>query len=315
MTPPALELRHLVKRFRGTFGRATGPPAVDDVDLVVQPGEVVGLIGESGSGKTTLVRTALALHTPDAGSVRVLGQDPFTLAPAALRALRREAQLLFQDPAAMLNPGLTLRQHLWESARLHRPDLPTEALVEGTAERVGLAHRLDSLPAALSGGERRRAGLARVLMARPRLLVADEPTAGLDAARKADLVELVVAREEAGAAVVLVSHDLPLVAHACTRVVVLLAGRVMEAFPVTPGLAAARHPYTHTLLRSAGMPSSIPALPHDAHRQAAGRGAPGCPWAGACPHALRACSTHRPLAIPVVPGHDVACHAVTEGAS
>ncbi len=225
----ALSVRGLVKRYRAGWGRLP-MTAVDGVDLSVDFGEVVGLIGESGSGKTTLVRAALGLLRFDAGSVEILGEDLSRLSSTQRRAMRRDVQLIFQDPDSMLNPGLSVRQHLRESAQLHRPDASAADLIARVIRQVGLEHRVDALPAALSGGEKRRVGLARVLIADPRLIVADEPTAGLDAALKADLIDLILASRGPDTATLLVSHDLPLMGFACTRLAVMLVGRIVEEF-------------------------------------------------------------------------------------
>ncbi len=252
---PLWQVDGLVKRYPrpGLWRRQAEEPAVAGVDLTVQPGEVVGIIGESGSGKTTLIRAALGLLPYQDGRVRLLGQDLATLSSAELRTLRREVQLLFQHPRSMLNPGLTVREHLLESAHLHRPAEPAEAVVAGIADQVGLTHRLDARPRLLSGGEQRRVGLARVLVAQPRLLVADEPTSGLDAALKADLIDLILDARGPDRAIVLVSHDLPLVAYACDRVLVMLEGQVVERCATAELATGDHHAYTETLLRAAGM--------------------------------------------------------------
>jgi peptide/nickel transport system ATP-binding protein len=160
--------------------------------------------------------------------------------------------LLFQDPAAMLNPGMTVRQHLEESATVHAvPDPPASA--EEMAGRVGLLHRIDAYPGELSGGEKRRVGLARVLVPIPALLVADEPTAGLDAALKADLIDAIVAHRSDKSAVLLISHDLPMMAYACDRIVVMLEGKVVDRFASSDLGKIDHHPYTLSLLRAAGI--------------------------------------------------------------
>ncbi len=306
---PLLDIRGLVKRYPrpGWFRRTSSLPAVAGVDLVVAPGEVVGIIGESGSGKTTLVRAALGLLPYQEGQVQLLGHTLSELSAPALRELRRQVQLLFQHPRSMLNPGLTVRQHLQESAGLHRPTEAPEVVVQQAADQVGLAHRLDARPRALSGGEQRRVGLARVLVARPRLLVADEPTSGLDAALKADLIDLMLDSRGPDRAVLLVSHDLPLVTYACERLVVMLAGRAVERFRTADLGRSRHHPYTESLLRAAGMRGG------GSETSVAGpQGRPehGCAFAAACPSVQERCHTQRPALREIDQGHAVACHVV-----
>jgi oligopeptide/dipeptide ABC transporter ATP-binding protein len=304
-----LEVRGLVKRYPrpGIWNRTASVAAVAGVDLTVMPGEVIGLIGESGSGKTTLIRAALGLLPFQEGTVLLLGQDLQGLSGSALREMRRQVQLLFQHPRSMLNPGLTVRQHLVESARLHRPEESEQAVVAAVAQQVGLSHRLDARPSALSGGEQRRVGLARVLVAQPRLLVADEPTSGLDAALKADLIDLLLAARGPDRAIVLVSHDLPLVSYACGRIVVMLAGRIVERFETSALVRRDHHPYTESLLQAAGMRKG-----HSDTELAGPQGRPdqGCAFAGACAVALAKCRTERPGLRNRPGGHAIACHVI-----
>lgn len=241
-----LSIRGLAKVYRPGWGRAP-VPALVGIDLEVGAGEIVGLIGESGCGKTTLVRCALGLLPIDAGEVRVVGEDPHRAGPG----LRRKVQLLLQDPGASLNPGLSVRAILAESVRVHRPTDP--AAVTEALRRVDLSHRADARPHQLSGGEKRRVTLAQLWIADPVLTVADEPTAGLDAARKAELLDLMLANRGPERAAVLISHDLPLVLYACTRVVVMDAGRIVDAFPPAAVRDPARHPATRALVSASGM--------------------------------------------------------------
>lgn len=249
----ALRVQGLVKSYPGRGWSSPRQLAVKGVDLQVQRGEVVGLIGESGSGKTTLVRAALGLLPFDEGRVELLGRELKSLSAAELRGLRQNAQLVFQNPDSMLNPGLTVREHLLESALLHRPDSNPDDLVARTIRQVGLEQRIDALPRHLSGGEKRRAGVARVLIADPVLVVADEPTAGLDAALKGSLIDLLLAGRGPDRATLLVSHDLPLMAYACDRLAVMREGQVVDRLRVDELGSRQHHPYTESLLMNAGM--------------------------------------------------------------
>ncbi len=235
MTTALLSVRGLTKHYGAHV-------AVDGVDLEVYPGEIVGLIGESGCGKTTLVRTALGLVRATSGTSSILGQP-------TLGRPSRHAQLLFQDAGAALNPGLTVRETLRESIRVHGG---SERTITETLERVDLLERADAVPAQLSGGEKRRATLAQLFIADPKLTVADEPTAGLDAARKADLLDLLLARRGPDRGYLIISHDLTLVLYCCTRVVVMDEGRIVDTFD-RQSAGASVHPRSRALLDAAGL--------------------------------------------------------------
>lgn len=303
MSGPLLRARGLKRRYRVGWLGLGRREALRGVDLEVNPGEVVGLAGESGSGKTTLVRCALGL-TPCTGERALLGQDLTTLSPRGRRGLCRQVQLLFQEPEALLHPALRLREMLEESARLHQPGQDPAAAARALAERVGLDHRLEARPGELSGGEQRRAAAARALLADPVLLVADEPTAGLDAALKADLVELLLRGRDPARSTVLVSHDLPMLAWACERLVVLHAGRVIEELRVEALGRHPHHPYTTALLRASGQ------LQRPARHACAGPAewSPGCALARSCPLASPRCAQEAPPLAQRAPGQRVACH-------
>ncbi|MFT5584279.1 MAG: peptide/nickel transport system ATP-binding protein [Cognaticolwellia sp.] len=249
----ALELQDLRVHYGGGWLQGPEHQAVRGVSLTLGFGETVGLIGESGSGKTSLVLAALGL-VPSHGRVRLLGQDLRDQSRAQLRRLRAKAQIVFQDPASMLNPGWSIREHLHESATLHQSDREAAHIVGKVARQVGLELRLEALPGELSGGEQRRAGVARVLLADPKLIIADEPTAGLDAALRADLIDLLLAAQSPQRALVIVSHDLALIRYACQRVWVMLEGEIVESVAVSDLGRIEHHPYTTRLLASAGSP-------------------------------------------------------------
>lgn len=246
----------LRKRYQvGRFPFLSQRDGLRGVSLAVSAGERVALVGPSGSGKSSLVRCGLGLLPIDGGRVRLFGDDTSRWRPREWRAARRRAQVLFQDPRAMLHPDLPVGTLLADSASIHRPgEVPAEA-AEAALARVGLAGRGRSMPHQLSGGEQRRVGIARVLLARPALLVADEPTSGLDAAVRADMVNLMLASVGPRCAVVMVSHDLSTAVSVCDRVVVMDGGVVAETFAsealTTPGWAPV-HPCTARLLDAAG---------------------------------------------------------------
>jgi ABC-type glutathione transport system ATPase component len=221
---------------------------LDRADLDLRSGELVALVGPSGSGKTTLARCGLGLLGVDAGRIRLFGEDTTSLDRAGWRRARSRAQLLFQDPRAMLHPQLPIGLLLEESAALHRPDADPVRVAAEALRAVGLSDRGLHRPRELSGGERRRAGLARVLVARPELLVADEPTAGLDAELRREMVDLLFSSCGPEAAVVVVTHDLATVAPACDRVVVLDRGRVVEELDRAALARGGDHPVTRAVM-------------------------------------------------------------------
>ncbi|NOY26158.1 MAG: ABC transporter ATP-binding protein, partial [Oligoflexia bacterium] len=318
MTRSALQIRGMVKRYRsGLLGLQIAAPAVDGVDLDVAPGEVVALVGESGSGKTTLARCALALLRPDQGQVRVLDTPIHKLRGRALDRFRRRVQPVFQDPDAHLNPGLRVREILTETARLHRPGDDEAGLIDDVLAQVGLDHRQQAMPHELSGGERRRVGIARILMTRPELVIADEPTAGLDAARKADLMALLLGPKATRHASLVISHDLPLMASCVDRLAVMVAGRIVERMTAADLDAPVHHPYTSTLLQAAGLLRGEREL-HEigeadngfSANRAVGSSRIGCPLSGRCRQEVPVCATLRPPQTAHSPSHHIACHAL-----
>jgi len=322
--------RGLMKTFGGAglWRRKTVNCAIDGVDIDIFTGEVVALIGESGSGKTTLGKVLLRLTPLDAGVVHFGGQDVFQATSTALRALRREFQMVFQNQSANLHPKMTVREMMDESLRLHRPELDATGRAAQALEllgRVGLAARAEQRTASLSGGERRRVGLARILATRPKLIVADEPTSGLDAAIKQQMVELLKTLKDPELAYLLISHDLGLVRKISERVLVMLKGRIIEEVPSAElGRASFHHPYTHKLMRAAdlleeGRHSTAPdATAHGARpfdpAERRGSSLAGCVHVADCQLGARLgilsrCSIERPRPVPLGPTHWVACFA------
>jgi len=300
---PLLRIRGLIHHYRtGLLQQPATHPAVDQVDMGVSAGEVVGLIGESGAGKSTLARIAAGLCPPDQGIVDLGGRPMY-----GPQDRRRDVQLLFQSALAHLNPGLTLSEMLAESARIHRPGTSPEETVREVLAAVSLSDRADALAGALSGGEQRRAGLAQLLLTQPRLVVADEPTVGLDAAMKAALLDRLLSMRTPQTGILIVSHDLPMISYAADRVMVMIAGRIVESFPTSALRSGPHHPYTWSLLSAAGLP--VPAELPPSAPPSAQRTPRGCPHQESCALASPACVGIRPLFIEVGRAHKIACHA------
>lgn len=262
--PPLLQARDLRKTFvaaAGGFSRATRRiVAVDGVSLELAPGETLAIVGESGSGKTTLARLLMRLEQPDAGAIEFDGQDFLAARGARLRALRREMQMVFQDPYASLDPRLSVESQVGEPLEIHQSQLSRaarRARVVEALEAVGLgAGALRRYPHEFSGGQRQRIGIARALVLRPKLVVADEPVSALDVSVGAQILALLAQLQRTYALTYLiVSHSLPVVAQLAARIAVMQHGRVVETGSAEQILERPVHPYTQALV------AAVPALP------------------------------------------------------
>jgi len=253
-----LEIRNLKKHFpvgEGLFSRGKGAvKAVDGVNLSINEGETLGLVGESGCGKSTLGRTILRLIEPTSGEINFLGKNLLSLSQRELRDTRREMQIIFQDPYASLNPRMRVGHALAEVMLVHRlaPRSEVPARVERLLGRVGLpASAASGYPAAFSGGQRQRICIARALAAEPEILIADEPVSALDVSIQAQVVNLLLdLKEQLGLAIIFIGHDLQLVNFIAPRIVIMLGGRIVETIPEDRELSAAEHPYTRELLEA-----------------------------------------------------------------
>jgi peptide/nickel transport system ATP-binding protein len=295
------------------FGRgAQRVRAVRGVSFDIAHGETLGLVGESGSGKSTLGRAVLQLIQATQGSVQFEGRELVGLSAAQMRPLRREVQMVFQDPS--LNPRQRAGDMLDEV-------LSTHALHEGTARAPRIAQLLQLVGLKpehasrfaheFSGGQKQRLGIARALAAQPRFIVADEPLSALDMSIQAQIVNLLIQlRDQLGLTLLFISHDLDVVQYLCDRVVVLYLGRVMEIAPTTELFASPAHPYTRALLSAAPIPDPTQAAPRvDLQGDPPSPLNPpsGCVFRTRCPHALPACAETMPELTPTAVGRLVAC--------
>ena len=290
--------------------------ALDGVDLKIGRGATVGLVGESGSGKSTLGRVLVGLQMPTLGTVRFEGEETASPDPARLSRLRRQRQIIFQDPSGALNPRMTIGDTVVEHLRVQgwsRADARSQARV--TIEQAGLpAAFLSRYPHEISGGQRQRAVIARAISTDPAFIVADEPVSALDVSTRAQIMNLLrETQKERSLSMLFISHDLSVVAHMCRDVAVMYLGRIVELAPRENLFRAPRHPYTAALM------SAIP-LPDPIREQTRKRTIlagetpnpsaipPGCRFHTRCPRAADLCRAVDPPMRFTEAQHQVACH-------
>ena len=298
--------------------------AVNGVDLTVEAGRSLAVVGESGSGKSQIMLAIMGLLAPNGtatGSVEFEGTQLIGLGEAAFNRRRASrVAMVFQDPMTALNPYMRIADQMTEVLTLHRGMSRREALAESVrlldAMEVPEANtRIGMYPHEFSGGMRQRVLIAMALLCRPRLLIADEPTTALDVTVQSQIMRLLAEmRAEFDTAVVLVTHDVGIVAGNCDEMVVLYGGRIMESGPVDLIFGAPRHPYTRALLEAVPRldrdDESLPAIPGDSLSM--NRLPAGCPFAARCPKVIDWCHCERPALVPSAPDHLAACHRSLE---
>ena len=320
MSEPLLQVRGLAKHFRlkprKLFEKPPVLKAVNGIDFDVEKGRTLGLVGESGCGKSTAARLVLRLIEPTSGEVSLDGIDILRSPRTALRALRREMQLVFQDPVSSLNPRMPVGVSIAESLRFHRVGTRAERRDEARhyLEVVGLSRDyFDRLPHEFSGGQAQRIGIARALVLHPKLLILDEPVSALDVSIRAQILNLLMELQaKFGLTYVFISHDLSVVKRVCDVTAVLYLGKIVEIAESAHLYREPLHPYTQALIQA--IPVAQPGAKSVTEMGALEGDVPspikpprGCSFHTRCPHAMERCRQEHPPLQSVGPGRKVAC--------
>lgn len=306
-----LEVKDLKKYYPD--GRKTTVRAVDGISFSLKKNETLGLVGESGCGKSTAGRAILRLVEPTSGEVVYKGKNLLRLPPAEMRSLRKEVQIIFQDPYASLNPKMTIGRILEEPFRIHNVGSKAERKEKAVEllRRVGLSSdHIDRYPHEFSGGQRQRIGIARAVALHPEFIVADEPVSALDVSVRAQILNLLRDLQDTlGISYLFISHDMGVVEYFCDRVAVMYLGRFVELADRASLYTSPRHPYTQALL------AAIPTMEVEKRRESlivkgdVPTSAPsGCAFHTRCPIKEQHCAEAVPDLKEVAPGHFVACH-------
>ena len=319
MAQPLLQVKNLKKYFPikgGILSKTVGHvQAVDDISFDLYPGETVGLVGESGCGKSTAARTILRLIEPTGGEVVFEGQDILKLGKKPMRALRREMQIIFQDPYASLNPRMTVASIVGEPLEIHKiaKGRAKEERVANILEKVGLRpEHMRRYPHEFSGGQRQRIGIARALALNPKLIIGDEPVSALDVSIQAQVINLLEdLQREFNLTYLIIAHDLSVVEHISDRVAVMYLGKIVELATDRELYENPSHPYTEALLSAVPRPDpSIKKqriiLPGDVPSPI--NPPSGCRFHTRCLYAKADCKTVEPPLQDIGDGHYVACH-------
>ena len=313
-----VEVKNLVKYFpvrAGLLQRVVNQvKAVDDVSFIVRKGETLGMVGESGCGKTTIGRTMLRLVEPTSGSVNFEGKDVFTLPPRELKVVRRDMQIIFQDPYASLDPRVPIGESVMEGLHIHKIGTPKERveIMMATLKKVGLEdYHARRYPHEFSGGQRQRIGIARALALRPSFIICDEPVSALDVSIQSQVLNILKdLQSEFGLTYLFIAHNLSVVEHVSDRVAVMYLGKMVELTSREDLFRNPLHPYTKALMSAIPVPN--PRLKRQRTILKGDVPSPlnppkGCRFHPRCPVAIEKCSQEEPVFKEVNPDHFVAC--------
>ncbi len=313
-----VEVKNLVKYFpvrSGLLQRVVNQvKAVDDVSFIVKKGETLGMVGESGCGKTTIGRTMLRLIEPTSGSVNFEGKDVFSLPPRELKTVRRDMQIIFQDPYASLDPRVPIGESVMEGLHIHKIGTPKERveIMLQTLKKVGLEdYHARRYPHEFSGGQRQRIGIARALALRPSFIICDEPVSALDVSIQSQVLNILKdLQSEFGLTYLFIAHNLSVVEHVSDRVAVMYLGKMVELTSREELFRNALHPYTQALMSAIPVPN--PRLKRQRTILKGDVPSPlnpptGCRFHTRCPVAIEKCSQEEPQFKELLPNHWVAC--------
>jgi peptide/nickel transport system ATP-binding protein/oligopeptide transport system ATP-binding protein len=320
---PLIEVRDLVKHFPLTKGiilqkQVGAVKAVDGISIDINEGETIGLVGESGCGKSTTARLITRLLEPSSGSIVYRGEEIAHKTRRELKPLRRDMQMIFQDPYSSLNPRKTVGSIIGEPFIIHaieEDDDKRKRLVQELMEQVGLnPEHYNRFPHEFSGGQRQRIGVARAIALKPKLVVADEPVSALDVSIQAQIINLLgQLQRDLGLTIVFIAHDLSVVRHVCDRVAVMYLGKIVEIAEADDLFDHPRHPYTGALLSAVPVPD--PRLAREKQRQVLTGDVPSptnppaaCRFHTRCPKCQTVCTQDEPLLEPKEGGNVAACH-------
>ena len=313
-----LRVEHLKKYFTTPKGTLH---AVDDVNFSIRTGETLGVVGESGCGKSTMGRAILRLHEPTSGKVYFEGKDILGYNKKQLKDLRKDMQIIFQDPFASLNPRMTVSEAIIEPLLVQGIYKPNEkAAITQQVEimnLVGLAKRLvNTYPHELDGGRRQRIGIARALAVNPKFIVCDEPVSALDVSIQAQILNLMQdLQEELNLTYMFITHDLSVVRHFSNDIVVMYLGQMVESAPAKALFKNPMHPYTKALLSAIPVPDpdfKMERIPLKGELTSPINPEPGCRFAKRCPYATEGCTSNEMTLKEMEPGHFVSCRMVQE---